>query len=80
MLQQAPGEVAALTPEEGRLAVSLHSLTGDSRGRVRVSGEAIDDDNRLRFTFDIEAGSLDALCESLERALAVFPVIAAPEV
>ena len=77
VLRHTPGEVAALTPEEGRLALSLQ---GDAGGRVRVSGEAIDDDNRLRFAFDIEAGSLDAVCESLERTLAVFPVIAAPEV
>ena len=78
VLQQAPGEAAALTPEEGRLVVSLLSLGGE--GRVRVSGEAIDEDNRLQFAFEIDAGALGAICESLERTLAVFPVVAAPEV
>lgn len=77
MLQQSPGEIAALTPEEGRLAVTLH---GAGRGRIRVSGEAIDDDNRLQFTYHIDAAALDAIVRSLERVLAVFPVIAAPEV
>ena len=77
VLQQAPGEVAALTPEEGRLAISLQ---GEGRGGVRVSGEAIEDGNRLQFTFDVDGAALEAICESLERARAVFPVIAAPDV
>jgi hypothetical protein len=76
VLQQAPGEVAALAPEEGRLAVSLR---GEGRGLVRVSGEAIDDDNRLQFAFDLDAGSLEAICQALQRALAAFPVVAAPD-
>jgi hypothetical protein len=76
VLQQSPGEVAALTPQEGRLALALQ---GDGRRGVRVNGEAVDDDNRLQFTFDIEAGALDAIGDALQRILAVFPVIAAPE-
>jgi hypothetical protein len=70
---------AALMPMEGQLALTLDTAGG---GRIQASGEAIDGDgNRLQFRFDVAASSLPQACESLERALAVFPVIGAvPEV
>jgi hypothetical protein len=66
---------ATFTTMEGQLAISL---TGDGRGRVRVSGEAIDDaraGNRLQFAFDLDNTSLQPVCESLESLLAAFPVL-----
>jgi hypothetical protein len=76
-LGQSLDALAGLTPEEGRIALTLQR---DDRGRVRAHGEAVDGDNRLQFQFEIDPSSLPALCEALERALAVFPVVAAPEV
>jgi len=77
-LSHSADGLATLSPEEGRLALTLRR---DGRGRVRVSGEVVDDadGNRLLFRFDVDPASLTATCESLERALAVFPVVAAPD-
>jgi hypothetical protein len=69
--------LAALTPEEGRLALTVQ---GDALGRLRVSGEAIDLGNRLQFQFDLDPSALRSICEGLERVLDVFPVVAEPEV
>ena len=76
-LSHSADGLATLSPEEGRLAMTLRR-----DGRVRVSGEAVDDGdgNRMLFRFDVDPASLTATCESLERVLAVFPVVAAPEV
>jgi hypothetical protein len=76
-LQQSRDGRAALTPEEGRLALTLQD---DARDRLRVSGEVVDDGNRLQFLFEIEPLTLTSICATLERILAVFPVVAAPEV
>ena len=72
--------VAALAPEEGRLALTIQR---NDHGGVRVSGEAVDDDgegNRLQFQFDLEVSAIPPIRDALERVLAVFPVVAAPEV
>lgn len=76
-LQQSRDGRAALTPGEGSLALTLQD---DARDRLRVSGEAVDDGNRLQFHFEIEPLSLASICETLEGILTVFPVVAAPEV
>ena len=75
-LGQSVDALAGLSPEEGRIALTMQR---DDRGRVRVSGEAIDDGNRLQFHFYVDPSSLPSLCEALERVLAVFPVVAAPD-
>jgi hypothetical protein len=66
---------AAFSALEGQVALSL---TGDGKGLIRVSGEAIDDagtGNRLQFKFDLDQSDLPAICASLEHFLAAFPVI-----
>jgi hypothetical protein len=66
---------ATFTALEGQIAFSL---TGDGKGHLRISGEAIDDGgagNRLQFKFDLDQSYLPAICASLEHLLAAFPVI-----
>jgi hypothetical protein len=66
---------ATLSTMEGQIAIAL---SGDGKGRVRVSGEAVDDaraGNRLQFSFDLGDTSLQSVCESLESLLAAFPVL-----
>ncbi len=71
---------ASFTTLEGQIALSL---TGDGKGHVRVTGEAIDTGgagNRLRFIFDIEQAHLAPVCESVGHLLAAFPVTGTPDV
>ena len=73
-LSQTLEGAASFTTMEGQIAISL---TGDGKGHIRVSGEAIDDagvGNRLQFAFDIDRTYLPKVCESLESLLAAFPV------
>jgi hypothetical protein len=70
---------ASFTTMEGQIALAL---TGDGKGHVRVTGEAIDAaavSNRLRFVFDIDQTHLTTICESLGHLLAAFPVTGAPD-
>jgi hypothetical protein len=70
---------ATFTTMEGQIALSL---SGDGKGSVRVSGEAIDVagiGNRLQFGFDIDQTSLPSICRSLDDLLAAFPVTGAPD-
>jgi hypothetical protein len=70
---------ASFATMEGQLALSL---SGDGKGHLRVSGEAIDEagsGNRLQFGFDIDQTYLPAICRSLEYLLAAFPVISTPD-
>jgi hypothetical protein len=73
--------IAAFTTMEGQIAITL---TGDGRGHVRVSGEAIDDaggaGNRLQFAYDLDQTYLQPVCESLESLLTAFPVMGSPDV
>jgi hypothetical protein len=65
---------ASFATLEGQIALSL---TGDGKGQMRVTGEAVDaagPGNRLRFAFDIEQAHLTPICESLGHLLAAFPV------
>lgn len=67
---------AALMPMEGQLTLTLDAADAG----MRLSGEAIDGDgNRLQFRFDVDPSSVPGSADALERALAVFPIIAAPE-
>jgi hypothetical protein len=67
---------AVLMPMEGQLTLTLDAAGGG----MRLSGEAIDGDgNRLQFRFDVAASSIPESAQALERALGVFPIIAAPE-
>ena len=75
-LAQSREGLAGLTPMEGQFAMTL---AGDGRERIQASGEAVSEANRLQFRFELDAASLPSACESLERILAVFPVVAAPE-
>jgi hypothetical protein len=71
---------ASFTTTEGQIALAL---TGDGKGQVRVTGEAVDAaaaGNRLRFVFDIDQAHLAPMCESLGHLLAAFPVTGAPDV
>ena len=71
---------ASLMTTEGQIALAL---TGDGKGQVRVTGEAVDAGaagNRLRFVFDIDQAHLAPMCESLGHLLAAFPVTGAPDV
>jgi hypothetical protein len=71
---------ASFSTVEGQIAFSL---TGDGKGNLRVSGEAIDDagsGNRLQFKFDIDQTYLPPICASLENLLAAFPVIGRSDV
>ena len=66
---------ARFTTLEGQIALSI---TGDGKGGVHVSGEAIDDagsGNRLQLKFDIDQTYLPPICASLEHLLAAFPVV-----
>jgi hypothetical protein len=70
---------ASFATMEGQIALSL---TGDGRGHVRVTGEAIDAaavGNRLRFVFDIDQTHLPPISDSLGHLLAAFPVTGAPD-
>jgi hypothetical protein len=68
---------AALLPMEGQLSLTLDAAGGG----IRAAGEAIDrDGNRLQFRFDVDPSSIPDSATALERALAVFPIITAPEV
>jgi hypothetical protein len=70
---------ASFTTMEGQIALSL---TGDGKGHVRVTGDAIDAagiGNRLQFVFDIDQTYLPPVCESLGHLLAAFPVTGAPD-
>jgi hypothetical protein len=70
--------LATLSPMEGQLTLTLTM----ENGAVLANGEAVDaasDGNRLQFRFEIAAASLTQVSESLERTLAVFPVVAAPD-
>jgi hypothetical protein len=70
---------ASFTTMEGQIALSL---TGDGKGHVRVTGEAIDAvavGNRLQFVFDIDQAQLPPISESLGHLLAAFPVTGAPD-
>jgi hypothetical protein len=58
------------------------TLSGNGRGAVRVSGEAMDatgTGNRLTFHFVIDQTYLPEISRSLGHLLAAFPVIAAPD-
>jgi hypothetical protein len=71
---------ASFNALEGQIAFSL---SGDGKGGLHVSGEAIDDagsGNRLQFKFDIDQNGLPAICASLEHLLAAFPVIGGSDV
>jgi hypothetical protein len=71
---------ASFATVEGQIALSL---TGDGKGHVRVTGEAIDAagvGNRLQFVFEIDQPSLPTICESLGHLLAAFPATGAPDV
>lgn len=66
---------ASFTTLEGQIALYL---TGDGKGQVHVSGEAIDvagTGNRLQFAFDVDQTYLEAVCQSLENLLTAFPVL-----
>ncbi len=70
---------AAFSTLEEQLAVTL---SGNDRGAVRVSGEAVDSTgtgNRLTFAFEIDRTYLAEIARSLEYVLAAFPVVAAPD-
>jgi hypothetical protein len=65
---------------EGQLELLL---TGDGKGHVWVDGEAVDtagSGNRLRFGFEVAQTYLPPICAALERFLAAYPVIRAPEI
>jgi hypothetical protein len=71
---------ASFSPIEGQIAFSL---SGDGKGHIRVSGEAIDEagtGNRLQFGFDIDQTYVPAIRQSLIHLLAAFPVIRVPGV
>jgi hypothetical protein len=73
-LAQAPDGSASFTTMEGQVAISL---TGDDQGRLRVSGEAIDEagaGNRLQFAFVIDQAYLSSIIEALENLLIAYPV------
>ena len=79
-----PRRSAAPAAHAGRYRAStrsrhiVFSLSGDGKGGLHVSGEAIDDagsGNRLQFKFDIDRNGLPAICASLEHLLVAFPVI-----
>ena len=79
-LSRTPDGTARFTTMEGQSALSL---TGDGKGHVRVTGEAIDAvavGNRLQFVFDIDQTQLPPISESLGHLLAAFPVTRAPDV
>jgi hypothetical protein len=70
---------ASFTTMEGQIVLSL---TGDGKGHIRVTGEAIDAvsvGNRLQFVFDIDQAQLPPISESLGHLLAAFPVTGAPD-
>jgi hypothetical protein len=70
---------ATFTTMEGQIALSL---TGDGKGRVCVTGEALDvagTGNRLQFSFALDQTCLPPICQSLESLLAAFPVTGVPD-
>jgi hypothetical protein len=70
---------AHFTTMEEQIALTL---AGDGKGQIGVSGEALNEagsGNRLQFGFDVDQSYLPAICESLERLLAAFPVVETPE-
>jgi hypothetical protein len=80
MMGQSLEGAASFTTMEGQIAISL---TGDGKGHIRVSGEAIDEagtGNRLQFAFDIDQTYLPSIAESLESVLTAFPVIGSPDI
>jgi hypothetical protein len=76
-LAQAPDGGASFTTMEGQVAISL---TGDDQGRLRVSGEAIDEGNRLQFAFEIDRAYLSSIIEALENLLIAYPVAGTAEI
>lgn len=77
-LSRAVQGTASFTTMEGQIALAL---TGDGKGQVRVTGEAIDVagiGNRLQFGFDVDQTYLPQICRSLDHFLAAFPVTGAP--
>jgi hypothetical protein len=78
-LRQTLEGSAAFSTMEGQIAFSL---AGDGNGRVRVSGEALDEPgvgNRLHFEFGIDQTYLPQITASLEHLLAAFPVTGTPD-
>ena len=72
-LQGTPDHVASFSATEGQLVLSLDGADGHA---IRLSGEAVDVvdvGNRLQFGFEVERGSLPAICRSLESLLAAYP-------
>ncbi len=73
-LQRTHDQVASFAATEGQLVLSLAGTVGQV---VRLTGEAVDVvdvGNRLQFGFEVERGTLPAICRSLESFLAAFPV------
>jgi hypothetical protein len=73
-LNQTLEGTATFSTLDGQLALTL---TGDSAGRVRVTGEAVDaaeHGNRLHFSLEIDRAHVPPICESLNALLAAFPV------
>lgn len=76
-LSQTLEGAATFSTMEGQLALTL---TGDGKGHVQVTGEAMDEagtGNRLEFTFNIDQTYLPLICTSLQDLLAAFPVVGA---
>ena len=72
-LQRTPDHVASFVAAEGQLVLSLNGAGGRV---IRLSGEAVDvvdGGNRLQFGFEVERGSLPAICRSLESFLTAYP-------
>jgi hypothetical protein len=69
---------ARFATTEQQLALTL---AADDAGRIRVSGEALNEpesQNRLQFKFDLDPSMLPGICRSLEQMLVVFPVANSP--
>ncbi len=78
-LERTIDGAATFATMEGQVALSL---TGDSNGRVRVAGEALDspgDGNRLTFRFDIDHTELSEISRAIGYLLATYPVVEAPD-
>lgn len=78
-LSRTRDATASFTTMEGQIVLSL---TGDGKGHIRVTGEAIDAvsvGNRLQFVFDIDQTHLPPISEALGHLVAAFPITGAPD-